>query len=272
VIVKSDGTAAANGAALLAAVTGLSAPSAANTYLVKLDAGTFDLPSTLTLPAGVALEGSGQEVTTVTRTGVGAGIILDSPGAVRDLTVTTNGTNGANIDAIRAVGGGAMVIQDVRLSSDNTIGGARAVFQSAGNLELHHVVAGATSGPSGAAASALRVFAGVGFTISNSQLTASSVSNAYAIQTDSPGRIQTSDVSAGAAGGDSFGVRLDGGKLLIAGSSVGGQDVSLSGSGTVGAEIDVANSLIANGSVGSVVKCINSFKADFATPTDAACN
>ena len=59
--------AVASGNALIAAVAAITGSSPTNQYTVKLEPGTYDLVAQiLTLPDGVNLEGSGQEVTMIT--------------------------------------------------------------------------------------------------------------------------------------------------------------------------------------------------------------
>ncbi|MEM6796607.1 MAG: hypothetical protein AAF725_21730 [Acidobacteriota bacterium] len=67
VIVNNTGTDAANGAALLAALSGLSpAPSATNPWLIKLEGGVYDVGTTpVMLPEFVNLQGSGIHASTL---------------------------------------------------------------------------------------------------------------------------------------------------------------------------------------------------------------
>jgi hypothetical protein len=88
VIVSPASTPAASGAALAAAVSGLSSPSDSNPWLVKLEPGVYVLSGTLSLPGGVTLAGSGQGATQIT----GSGTLIDAAGTtameVRDLTLS----------------------------------------------------------------------------------------------------------------------------------------------------------------------------------------
>jgi hypothetical protein len=125
---NSDGTPnpTGSGTALLTAVaaiptTGNDAPSATNPWLIKLGPGIYDLGAgSLTVPVYTAIEGAGEDVTTIVATGYAsqtAGtIILGEHGQARLLTVKNLG-GGAYANGI-AVAGSATGVRLHRLTVD----------------------------------------------------------------------------------------------------------------------------------------------------------
>ncbi len=100
IVVSAEGTPAENGAALLAAIAGISDASATSPVTVEIDAGTFDLGvERVHLPEYTTLAGRGRAATLVTSsvaTALGslltaATITLRSNTAVRDLTARNTG-------------------------------------------------------------------------------------------------------------------------------------------------------------------------------------
>ena len=70
VVVSPIGTATENGAALLNALAGITDASATNPYLLHIEPGVYDLiTDTLQMKSYVDMEGSGEEVTTITAAG-----------------------------------------------------------------------------------------------------------------------------------------------------------------------------------------------------------
>jgi len=70
VVVSPIGTATENGAALLDALAGLGDASAANPYLIHIEPGVYDvITATLQMKSYVDMEGSGEDVTTITAAG-----------------------------------------------------------------------------------------------------------------------------------------------------------------------------------------------------------
>jgi hypothetical protein len=77
VLVKPVGSAAANGAALLAALAGIASPSAANPWLLKIEPGVYNVgaPGSLVMRPFVDIEGSGETVTKITGPGDGSNTV-----------------------------------------------------------------------------------------------------------------------------------------------------------------------------------------------------
>ncbi|MEM6576336.1 MAG: hypothetical protein AAF736_18825 [Pseudomonadota bacterium] len=93
--VSADGDEATNATRLLSLVAGITDATEDNTYLVRLDAGRFDLGSaTLTLPDFVSLEGAGPLATEVFSTATGCTIEMGNQSAVRQLAGRNEGTGG----------------------------------------------------------------------------------------------------------------------------------------------------------------------------------
>jgi hypothetical protein len=96
IVVSAEGTPAQNGAALLAAVAGITDASAASPVAVEIDAGTFDLgTATLLMPAYSQIAGRGQNVSLITSavsTEIsGATLQLQADSSARDLTARNTG-------------------------------------------------------------------------------------------------------------------------------------------------------------------------------------
>lgn len=91
--VPADGSAAENGAALLAAIAGLPAAAAAfEGYRVQLDAGDYDLGTArLNLPAFATLAGQGLEATRIRSTNERGTVLLASNCTIRDLSAENTG-------------------------------------------------------------------------------------------------------------------------------------------------------------------------------------
>lgn len=122
VLVGPVGTAEQNGAALLAALAGITTASATNPWLVKVEPGIYDVGTTpLTMKPYVDIEGSGEGTTTLL--GITSG---SSPG-----TGTVVGSSNAELRFLTVQSAGANVHV--------------AVFTS-GSVRLTHVTATATGG------------------------------------------------------------------------------------------------------------------------------
>ncbi len=140
-----------SGTALLAAMAGIASPAATNPFLLKLEPGTYDLGSnSLMMKSYVDIEGSGQDVTTVTSAVPGAncstgqGIAATITGAanaeIRDLTVKA--TNPSYPTAISAVVPGP-TITDVTLVT----GTATTFTYAAGICAIYNYAASSTPPP-----------------------------------------------------------------------------------------------------------------------------
>ena len=94
IIVAPTGTDNDKGVALRNVIEGITDSSATNRYVVKIDAGTFALSSTLFIPQYVQLEGSGRDAT-VLSTGSTLGIVIGGAGTeLRMLTLTGMAASG----------------------------------------------------------------------------------------------------------------------------------------------------------------------------------
>lgn len=96
VVVGPVGTATANGAALLAALAGITTASAGNPWLLKVEPGIYDLGSaSLVMKPFVDVEGSGEPVTHITGTGHASNdtgtVQAVSNSELRSLTAESNG-------------------------------------------------------------------------------------------------------------------------------------------------------------------------------------
>jgi hypothetical protein len=256
VIVSPASTPAASGAALIAAVNGLSNPSDSNPWLVKLEPGAYALSGTLNLPGGVTLAGSGQAATQIT--GSQQLIVAAGSGAneVRDLTLSLI-TAQAGFPALDHDGPGSMAVRNVTVS----------VVDSAP----------AASGPGDFAVSAITDSASAALVIENSTVTVSATSRA----------------AIGVFAGDSAnpGIQIDGSHVIVSGNDASRSTAAISSlvsSPFVVRSSDLhatgTNAFAAIGSLSTVntqldaptltngqAKCINDYKADFSA-VSTACN
>ena len=111
VVVRSGDTDAANGAALVAALNGITGNSATNPWLVKLEPGVYDLGFTaLTMKSYVDIEGSGENTTFIKATRGDASAtstaaaVLGANAELRDLTITNNSAGGYGIGLMTSSG------------------------------------------------------------------------------------------------------------------------------------------------------------------------
>ncbi len=98
--VSAEGTAVQNGTALLAAVAGVAGLSASNPLTIELDAGTYDLgTSMLSLPSFVTLIGQGQDASIITSANAQGTVKLASDTHIRNFTARNTGTPPTSNDA-----------------------------------------------------------------------------------------------------------------------------------------------------------------------------
>jgi hypothetical protein len=136
---KAGDTASANGAALLAALAGITDATSTNKYLIKLGPGTFDLnTNSLTTKDYVDLEGSGKELTVITSNVNAAGTIHAS--AVRG-SISKMGVNNTSTGTVACAiynDAGLLFIEDVaidaRYGSSYNIG----IWNSDSSLQLKY--------------------------------------------------------------------------------------------------------------------------------------
>lgn len=130
VIVPSSGTATQNGAALLAAMSAITTASAANPYLLKLDAGVYDLGgSELDAQPYVDIEGAGENVTRITSApgAVNATVALSGTGPIELRWLTIAATAGSTFtSAVNVMS--AAVVPTLRHVTINASGGTTATY------------------------------------------------------------------------------------------------------------------------------------------------
>lgn len=100
VVVSPVGAPDQNGAALLAAIAGITDASEINPYLLKVEPGVYDLGTdSLNMKEYVDVEGSGELVTTITgQVGQGAGTVVGAANTeLRFVTIENTGGNGTAI-------------------------------------------------------------------------------------------------------------------------------------------------------------------------------
>ncbi len=155
-LVSPVGTPTQNGAALIAAVTGISTASTNNPYLVHIEPGNYDVGSAVIAPAaGIDVEGSGTGVTRITGSGIYV-ISMPAGSELRHVTVeSTNGsaigTNGRLFGVVARASGGSSntAIQGDTLTESMTNvtaiafgnGVVNRAIQVAGNVVLTNVTA-----------------------------------------------------------------------------------------------------------------------------------
>ncbi len=218
--------------ALVAAIpsTGAEAPSPANPWLIRLGPGIFDLGTgALQLPANVALEGAGQDITALVASGynlVGLGtLVLAGSNVVRDLSVYNTGNATYDI----------------------------AVVANGPTNRFTHVIVYATSSSS-ASGTAIGLYVGSSATavVDNTEITATNAFNTYGVESIGGyvQNIHTSVFAYGAnASGASYAMYCSGGDLAVSGASWisasnGTQPVAIHVDGTGGADIEIRDSFI----------------------------
>ena len=248
IVVSPSGVGAAgDGALLAAAVAGISGADATNPYLVSLEPGVYDLGSTpLHLPAYVDLQGSGQDVTTISGEGqlalataagtevrgltvsdanaTGAAEAIDAAGGLRDVTAVASGTSAAT--AVLAASP-TMPIVDVTASA--TTSSASSFVQAIdaqGNVTIDGGSFTATEG--GAVGQAVALFAEGPTAVSDATLQAGGGANPYPVDVVASSTVVTVTGSRLLGGGGFF--VSTGDTLGVGGSEV--PAVAPSGSGT----------------------------------------
>lgn len=113
IVVSPGATQADSGAALLAAMAGITTATATKPYLVRIEPGIYQLGATaLVMKPFVDVEGSGQDTTRVTRPGATtddtATVITAADSELRGLTVENTGGTSTYADAVLSVGGGGL--------------------------------------------------------------------------------------------------------------------------------------------------------------------
>lgn len=142
VIVSPKATAVASGTALTAALAAITDNSTAKPYLLKLEPGVYDLgTSSLTAKANVDIEGSGQDVTTITSnlTGTNGTLTVAVAIEVRELTVQNTGTASNAFATNVPTGGVAPTFRDVTFTSGGT-----ALFDHVGGTYTNIIATGGT--------------------------------------------------------------------------------------------------------------------------------
>jgi hypothetical protein len=156
-LVKPLGTPAENGSALLSALAGITGASATNPWLVKLEAGRYDVgaPALLAMKPYVDLEGAGEGVTKITSTGSSAtntGTLLCADASeVRFLTVENTGGGLSYATAISANGVSGSIRHVTARVSGATSQAIALFVANAASPTVTDVSVIADSGASGAA-------------------------------------------------------------------------------------------------------------------------
>ena len=124
VFVNGTGTDTDNGTSLLNALTGISGNSSANRFLVKLDAGVFDVGLNLVqMKPYVDMEGSGENATKILSSRTSAtldtgSVVASANSEMRALTVENTGAGGGTFGIVFFVPTGTVTnLTDARLSS-----------------------------------------------------------------------------------------------------------------------------------------------------------
>jgi hypothetical protein len=87
IVLDVEGGSSAAGAALLAAVSGITSPSASNRWLVRLEPGTYDVGGTLIMRSFVDIEGSGRGVTVILGSATAELVRVEAGAELRHVTV-----------------------------------------------------------------------------------------------------------------------------------------------------------------------------------------
>lgn len=271
IIVSPVGTEAQNGTALLNALTGITTASATNLFLLKIEPGIYDLGTTpLAMKQYVDIEGSGEDVTTITGTTsssspISTGTILGANNAeLRFLTVANVGAvQGAYFAAIY-INGTSPSISFVTVKTTSNMGFVRYGIVVNGNGAapiLEHLTVNTAIG---AGVYGIAVLTNATATIRASTIDASGNSG-EGVSIDST---STAVISRTIATGPDFGVRV-GGTVRIDGSRLkGGTGANKAPLGVYSATarvattmLDSATPILTNGGV--TVTCVFTYNSSY---------
>ena len=121
--VPADATPLANGAALAAAVAGIT-DSAARGYVIRLSRGTYQMASPLQLADGIDLVGRGPSQTTIAGSGLPSVVSIPDAATVELRSLAVSSTSPAASIAILASAGASLTLDDVAVAVESTASGA----------------------------------------------------------------------------------------------------------------------------------------------------
>jgi hypothetical protein len=118
VVVSAEGTPAENGAALIAAVAGISGASASQPVAVEIDAGTYDLGSArLDIPSYVSLVGRGQDVSLITSANPVGTVLFASNTQARRFTARSTGVPPDDNNSTFGIGAATAALDNTTVSN-----------------------------------------------------------------------------------------------------------------------------------------------------------
>lgn len=118
IVVSAEGTPAENGAALIAAVAGISGASASQPVAVEIDAGTYDLGSArLDIPQYVSLTGRGQDVSLITSANTVGTVLFASNTQGRRFTARSTGVPPDDNSSIFGIGAATAALDNTPVSN-----------------------------------------------------------------------------------------------------------------------------------------------------------
>lgn len=199
----------ASGNALRSAREAITDAAYGRQWLIKLEPGVYDLGSTtLTLPAWVDLEGSGQGITRILgQPQVGQPILAMAEATA--LSALTLGPAPLNRIAIAADGGG--VTQARRLEQVTILAQGDAVTCTGGRLEIREATVGTGGGTTNRAVAATDCQ----LTIENSLLSAQGGQTARALDVDGSATVRRSRLTAALGSSVSVAIRASNGDLSL---------------------------------------------------------
>ena len=164
VVVSAEGTAAENGAALLAAVAGISGASASQPVAVEIDAGTFDLGSArLDVPSFVSVIGRGQDVSVITSANAQGTVLFASNTQARRFTARNTGLPPTDNNVTFGIGAAPAALDSTTVTNVvfdsitgesvgvSALGGRWGIYFCAANSRLVNSIGRAQSGDYGIA-------------------------------------------------------------------------------------------------------------------------
>jgi hypothetical protein len=244
VTVHPNGSATANGAALVNAVLPLiGAPT-----LIRLEAGTYDIGAVqLSLPPNTWIEGAGQGLTTITSEGVEA-IEAGSNTGLELLTLNQHVTSAGVTRCVHVAGAAFMTLQLVQMFC--TGGRSYGVYVDAGSVSMNDSRISSTGTVSGGA--------GV-FTISNSPTTISN-SSVFGVASGQDFGIWGSNHAVVLVNNSTIAGSI---AILWSGNPAGVTNSQITGSPTaldvaVGSPLNVADTQL-SGSVSGAPKCVGDY-------------
>jgi len=270
------GDALASGTALLNALAGITDASATNPYLLKIEPGVYDLGNNgLTMQPYVDIEGSGENVTTITSTHsstvndeTSATVIGASDAELRFLTVENQGGSDISI----AIYSYFFVSPDLTNITASASGGANfnyGIRNDSSSPKMSHVTASAIGGVGSALNAGV---SNTGYSSSMTDVTASASggNNSAGIwQFSSYGGIMTNVTASASGGTDNYGMyNISSTFVRMKSSSFSGATNSILNTG--GAGTWIASTMLDGAVAGGGFKCVGAFDENYAA-LDSAC-